>query len=197
MKKEHITMIIFIVLLGGFWSSALVVVDNVTQPYIEKYQREKLRKGILEALEIPYNDEDIDDIFDNNIEILEFENGEKTIYRTKDKGEIAFNITGAGSQGPISGVLAMEADLKTIKGVRIVSQVETPGLGDRVLSRSTLDRFKGKSIVPEIRILPKGGASTLNEVDGITGATLTCKAFQAILNSESKKYLSLIGVEGK
>ena len=195
-KDNNIFMVIFILLLGGFWSTALVFVDNATAPIIEKYKIEKLRRGILGALEIPFNDENVTEVFDNHIETLDFDEAKK-IYRTKDGGEIAFDISGSGSQGPIIGVLALEADLMTIKGIKIVSQVETPGLGDRVLSKSTLDKFKGKLIVPEIRIFPGGGASTQNEVDGITGATLTCKAFEQILNTVSKEYLSLISVEEK
>ena len=193
--KEQISMVIFFLILGSFWSTALVFVDNATKPYIEKYQAEKLRKSILGALDIQYEAENIEQVFEANIEVIERDG--KEIYRTKAKGEVAFNISGSGSQGPISGVLALESDLKTIKGITIVSHVETPVLGDSVLSWTTLDKFIGKLVVPQIRILPGGGASGNNEVDGITGATLTCKAFEQILNTVSKEYISLISAEGK
>ena len=53
-------------------------------------------------------------------------------------------------------------------------------------------RFKGKEIFPQLMILSPGKANLKNEVDGYTGATLTCKAFEEILNSEIEKYVSII-----
>jgi len=193
--KENILMVVFILLLGSFWTTALVFVDNVTKPIIDKNQNEKLRKSVLTALNIPYEDKEVDEVFKNNIETIE--KNDKKVYRDKKTQDIAFSISGSGSQGPIIGVLALKSDLKTIKGITIVSQVETPGLGDRVLAESNLENFKGKYIVPQIKIVAAGSAQDNNEVDGITGATLTCKAFQQILNTVSKEYISLISVDGK
>ena len=39
---------------------------------------------------------------------------------------MAFEVTGAGSQGPIRGVMAMEADLKTLRGL-IAPEVSPAG----------------------------------------------------------------------
>ncbi len=50
----------------------------------------------------------------------------------------------------------------------------------------------GKKIFPELRITRAGKAKGENEVDGLTGATLSCNAFEEILNSESRKYLAAI-----
>ncbi len=187
--KEKIFMIVFVLVLGSAWTTALVVVDKYTKPYIEKYQAEKLRKSILGAFGISYEGQDIEAIFNENIDAVE--KGDKTIYRMKS-GEIAFNISGSGSQGPMSGVMALESDLQTIKGITIVSHVETPGLGDRVLEPTMLETFKGKKIVPQLLILASGTAQKENEVQGITGATLTCKAFEKLINTKSKEYISLV-----
>lgn len=191
--KDKIFMVVFILVLGSFWTTALVVVDSYTKPRIEKYAAEKLRKSILGAFDIPYEGKDIGTIFKGNIEVIEKQG--KTVYRTKNEGAVAFKIAGSGSQGPLSGVLALQADLRTIKGITIVSQVETPGLGDRVLEKANLDKFKGKKMVPALRILATGGAAQENEVDGISGATLTCKAFERILNTQSKEYSALLKQE--
>jgi len=187
--KEKICMIVFVLILGSTWTTALVVVDKYTRPYIEKYQAEKLRKSVLGAFGISYEGQDIEAVFSENVDVIE--KGDKTIYRTKS-GAIAFNITGSGSQGPISGVMALESDLKTIKGITIVSHVETPGLGDRVLEKKKLDTFKGKKIVPQLEVIVAGTAEKESEVQGITGATLTSKAFEKLINTESKEYISLV-----
>jgi major membrane immunogen (membrane-anchored lipoprotein) len=41
-------------------------------------------------------------------------------------------------------------------------------------------------------ITSPGKAADKNEVDGITGATMSYKAFEAILNAQYQEYISLI-----
>ncbi|MCK5118228.1 MAG: FMN-binding protein, partial [Candidatus Latescibacteria bacterium] len=69
---------------------------------------------------------------------------------------------------------------------------ETPGLGGRIADKEFLDLFKEKSIVPMLKILAPGKANAVNEVDGITGATLSCNALAEILNSQLGKYIPLV-----
>ena len=88
--------------------------------------------------------------------------------------------------------MAILPDLRTIKGINIVQQEETPGLGGRIAEKDYLAKFKGKILSPGIKIMPVGKAVNENEVDGITGATMTSEAFEELVNSQSRKYLSLI-----
>ena len=74
----------------------------------------------------------------------------------------------------------------------IIRQEETPGLGGRIAESDFLGRFETKEVFPRLIIQSPGKASGNNEIDGITGATLSCKAFEEILNSEIKKYVSII-----
>ncbi len=191
--KDRIMMIVFVLVLGSVSTTTLVAVDKYTKPVIEKHQEEKLRRSILGALDIPFDADDIDRVYTEAVSVVTKDG--KTVYRSKS-GDVAFAVNGPGSQGPISGVLALESDFETIKGITIVSQVETPGLGERVLRKNTLDRFKGKKLIPQISILPSKPAKRDNEVQGISGATLTCKAFESLLNTNLKEYISLLN-EGK
>ena len=65
-------------------------------------------------------------------------------------------------------------------------------MGGRIADKDFLELFKEKKIVPELKILSPGKASAENEVDGITGATLSCNAFAEILNSQLGKYIPLV-----
>jgi len=192
--KEKVVMIVFILILGSAWTTALVGVDRWTAPIIEKHQTEKRRASILNALGIEYQAGSLDQAFVENVESVE--NGDKVFYRAKN-GSVAFAITGSGVQGPITGVVAMCPDLETIAGITIVSQEETPGLGDRLFESEALARFKGKKVVPELLIKRPGKANGDNEVDGVTGATLTCGAFQKLLNSQTREYIILAGGDGQ
>jgi Na+-transporting NADH:ubiquinone oxidoreductase subunit C len=187
--KEKILMIVFVLILGSVLTSALVAVAYYTGPRIERNKVLRLKMSVLGALDVPYTKDSTEEKFSENIEVREIKG---TAFYVSQNGNMAFEIAGSGLWGPISGVLALLPDLKTIKGITITHQEETPGLGGRIAEREYLDRFKDKKVVPELRILAPGKAKEDNEVDGITGATLSSKAFEKILNSESKKYISLI-----
>ena len=67
-------------------------------------------------------------------------------------------------------------------------------MGGRIAEAEFLDKFKDKEVFPKLIIQSPGKAETVNDIDGITGATLSCKAFEEILNSEIEKYVSAIKV---
>jgi len=186
--KEKISMIVFVLVLGGVLTTALVAVDHYTKPRIDRNKAFKLNTRVLGALGIPYTKENVEKKFLDDIEEKKIEG--KSFYISQD-GNVAFEIAGSGLWGPIEGILALSPDLETIKGIAIIHQEETPGLGGRIVERDFLDKFAGKKIVPEIRVTKPDKASAENEVDGITGATATCERFEAIINSQAKEYTSL------
>jgi Na(+)-translocating NADH:ubiquinone oxidoreductase C subunit len=192
--KDTVKMIVFVLILGAVWTSLLVMVDKKTAPIIKAYKEEMVRKSVLETLDISCKGQDVAEVFEQNVERMKV--GEKTVFKSK-AGHIVFEIEGSGVQGPISGVLALEKDLTTVKGIKIVDNVETPGLGDRVFEKETLDRFKEKRFEPKLLIVGEGKAKKVYEVDGITGATLTCNAFQKILNEEREAHVRAVKGEEK
>lgn len=190
--KERIIMVVFILILGSFLTSALVVVNNFTAPKIKANEEKKLQINLMKILDIPFNENDENSIkkaFSENVETVEKD--ALTYYKSKGN-DIAFKIAGPGAFGPLSGAMAITSDLERIKGVTILSNSETPGLGTRVCADEFLGQFKGKKIVPEVKVVAGGGAGGENEVDGITGATLTGVAIQNLLNNEYKKVKPII-----
>ena len=79
-----------------------------------------------------------------------------------------------------------------VKGITIIHQEETPGLGGRIAEAEFLQKFLNRDVTGGLVILPPGKANAENEVDGITGATLSCKAFEIILNNEIRRYVTVI-----
>ncbi|MCK5083594.1 MAG: FMN-binding protein [Candidatus Omnitrophica bacterium] len=183
-------MILFVLILGSSLTTALVAVDRFTAGPIARNEAIKLQKGILSSLSIEYGPDDIDEKYSANIEVI-ITDGEKpkNFYRSKISGDIAFEISGTGLQGAIHATIALSPDLERISGLSIVKQEETPGLGGRIAEDEFLDQFKGKAISNGLAILSPGKAKADNEVDGITGATLSCNALEELLNSEIKKYV--------
>lgn len=89
-------------------------------------------------------------------------------------------ISGAGYNGPIDAILALEGDMNTIAGLAITGQSETPGLGARIEEAAWLSQFAGTRLADargELRFaVARGAAGNQYEVDGITGATRTSNA---------------------
>lgn len=187
--KDKITMVIFILVLGSILTVALVAVDNYTAPIIERNNIIKTRLSVLKALDINFAEDNINEVFLKNV-LIDVKEG-KEFYKSGITGDVAFEISGSGLQGPIFGIVAMLPDLQTIKGITIVRQEETPGLGGRIAEKEYLNQFNNKKFAPDIIVMPPGKAQGESEVDGITGATLSCMAFETILNNQAKKFISL------
>jgi Na+-transporting NADH:ubiquinone oxidoreductase subunit C len=191
--KEKILMVVTILVLSSVLTSILLAVDFYTEPLIEKNNQIKKKRSILEAFGIPYSRENLEEVYSANItEDKKTINNEDLEFFRTNAGETAFAFSGSGLWGPIEGILALEPDLKTIKGITIIKQEETPGLGGRITEPEYLDRFVSKLIVPELIPVAPGTSSTVNEVDTITGATMTCNAFMKLLNEDAERYLEVL-----
>jgi Na+-transporting NADH:ubiquinone oxidoreductase subunit C len=192
--KSFLQRVLIVCGLASVLTMALISVDYYTRPVIEKNAALKVKKSVLSANGIPFSAQNLEEVFKANVEQVT-KNGH-TFYRTKDNA-VSFVISGSGLWAPIETVISLESDLTTIKGLAIISQAETPGLGSRVAEPEFLTRFRGKSVSPRIAIVKPGKAAGQNQVDGITGATMTTTAFQLILNSEITKMADIYRGVGK
>lgn len=117
--------------------------------------------------------------------------GVRYLYQPQGAGQplaAAIPFEGPGLWGPVKGFLALEPDGDTVRGITFYQQEETPGLGGEIASPAFRAQFAGKRIragggQPALRIRPPGTASAANEVDGLTGATMTCRKVEAMLNT--------------
>ena len=81
----------------------------------------------------------------------------------------AFMAEQSGYSGVISILVGLEPDT-TLRGIRIIFQQETPGLGAKIVESFFLQQFPGLA-VDDIELTKKGG-----KVDAITGATTSSSA---------------------
>lgn len=175
--------------MGTVSAAMLVGLNLYTAPLIEKNEELKLKASVMDAFEIPYGEPVIIAVFDKNVKIIQKD--KDRFYRTTE-GAVAFEVSGPGLWGQISGIISLERNLKTIRKIKITHQEETPGLGSRIAESAYLKQFKHKEILPKIVFMPEGKASGKNEVDAITGATGSSKAFEKLINTNIKKYLEIL-----
>ena len=116
-------------------------------------------------------------------------------------------VYGTGLWDDIWGYIALEDDLQTLKGVVFDHAGETPGLGARITSIDVQERFRNKKIYDELGKLVavrmvKGetgepSAYGDNEVDGLSGATITAVGVNEMLYNYLTYYESYLErVEG-
>ncbi|WP_258104400.1 NADH:ubiquinone reductase (Na(+)-transporting) subunit C [Marinoscillum sp. MHG1-6] len=99
-----------------------------------------------------------------------------------------FPMFGAGLWDWISGYIALDGDLNTIRGIAFDHKQETPGLGARITSQEIQGRYVGKTIfeagelVSVSMVKGEGNAGlTDHQVDGMSGATMTGKGVNRML----------------
>lgn len=113
----------------------------------------------------------------------------------------AFTGSGKGYSSTIKIMIGVDKDMN-IQGIKILSQQETPGLGDKVdevKSTGTLwDLFRGKKMPPPDRPWFQAQFAgktidTVDQIEFITGATITSKAVLDIVKSAIKEFQDQLG----
>jgi len=104
-----------------------------------------------------------------------------------------FKVTKSGFGGSVTMMVGVKND-GTISGVRITNHSETPGLGAKAPEKEWISQFDGKS--DHITIVKTGNAKG-NEVNAITGATITSKTVASGVNSALDAAKVLMEKEGK
>ena len=118
------------------------------------------------------------------------------IYQCDVNGETkyVFPLRGNGLWGAIGGYIAVNADESTCYGIFFRHDSETPGLGAEITTDKFKSQFVGKNIkrdgvLTSIAVLKKGTkAEGQDQVDAISGATLTCNGVNEMLSASLKKY---------
>jgi Na+-transporting NADH:ubiquinone oxidoreductase subunit C len=201
--KADIRVIVFAAVLAVVCALLLSGAELLLKPFREANEQAEEIRNYLSALDVPSTDTasagDLIDIFEANVSVQKVGDLELYSYVPADSGgkSLAFAIPfdGAGLWGPVSGVLALEPDMRTIRGIRFYKQEETPGLGGEIGAAWFQDQFVGKKIVSStgeygFSIVKPGGATGPNQVDGITGATMTSDRVSEMIDN-------IVGIIGK
>jgi Na+-transporting NADH:ubiquinone oxidoreductase subunit C len=192
--REKFKDLLFILILGSICTSILLGIKSYIQPKIEFYQEMKLKSSILEAAGLSYTEDNLEEVFDNNIR--EIQKNSFVYYLTPDDYYV-FEFRGRGLWGMIEGIVTLDSDLETIENIQIISQEETPGLGGRISEESFLAQFRKKKILPRLLLVLRGKARRVNEVDAISGASMTSEALIKMINESVIDFRRVIKNENK
>jgi len=110
-------------------------------------------------------------------------------------------LRGSGLWDAIWGYIALEGDKNTIKGAVFDHKTETAGLGAEITQKWFQDRFTGEKVfndngelvginVSKTNNDPNGMDKDDNEVDAISGATITGDGVTEMIKERLQNYLS-------
>ena len=157
-KKREFWPVIFLTLVVVISIISLTVVNAITKDKIVQAKRE----AVAEMLATLFP----------NMESFTYDE-DSGMYSVLAGGEPighAFMAQGRGYGGTIDILIGLKPDNKSLQGIKIITQQETPGLGAKIINASFLDQFRGIS-VNEVDLSRNGG-----KIDAITGATISSTA---------------------
>jgi electron transport complex protein RnfG len=193
--------IVFSLALAGLFSGlVLVAVFLLTQPRIERNRAEALHAAIFRVL--PRATEVTGYTVENDVPTpYESEDGSLPsgpavfVGRSGDGELIGFAIpaSGGGFQDTIGLIYGFDLHKQVIIGMEVLDSRETPGLGDKIVFDAAFQaNFAALQVLPSIEAVKKGEKSAPNQVDCITGATISSEAVVRILNESTRRWLPLL-----
>lgn len=90
-------------------------------------------------------------------------------------------VAGQGYADRIELLLGLAPQAERITGLFILDQKETPGLGNRIIEQKWRQQFSKKGTETTLKVV-KGGGKSPEEIDAVTGATISSNSVVSIIN---------------
>lgn len=166
--SEILRLVGIVTLVSVIAAWSLAYTYTVTRPIIDRKRNEKTIQTIAAVLPR----------FDNrpeqeSVKIPNEKGGAMEFYVARKNGQpagVAFKSFAPGYGGMISLIIGVTPEGK-VYDVKILSQNETPGLGNKIASEDFTRQFQGKGLADRWDVKKQGG-----EFDQITAATVSSRA---------------------
>lgn len=180
---------------------AIIGIYESTLPTITANKARELREAVFKVLpgvsrmqQLVYRDGKL-------IVSEETAQDEPVVYGGYDeRGDfLGYAIPGAGPgfQDTIGLLFGFTPERQLVLGMEVLESRETPGLGDKIYKdEDFVGSFSELSIDPEIVAVKQGTSSRSNEIDAITGATISSKAVVRIINEAHGDWLQRLPPPG-
>jgi electron transport complex protein RnfG len=94
----------------------------------------------------------------------------------------ALPASGFGFQDKIHLVVGLSPDALKITGLKVVDNKETPGLGNKIDDDEWSGQYAGLDAAKEVKVVKTQREIEQNEIQAITGATISSEAVTKIAN---------------
>ena len=186
--------------IAGFLSGLIIIgIYVATLPTITENKARELREAVFKVLPGVTRMQKLQ--FDGERVVVKQggKDDENTLYAGYDAQHrfIGYAIAseGPGFQDTIRLLYGYLPDTRKVVGMEILESRETPGLGDKIYKDAAfVANFDDLAIDPKIVTVKKGTKSKPNEVDAITGATISSKAVVRIINEGNQRWLERLPI---
>jgi len=188
--------------LAGFISGLILVGAYLfTKPIIAQNKAMALEAAIFKVLPGTTNFTTLTNLNGTLVEVTDTENVESDLSEkiylgyNQQNSLVGIAIPGKepGFQDIIEAIYGYEIIGQTIIGFEVLESKETPGLGDKIFKDPDFQtNFTSLQVEPEISITKKGKKERNNQVEAITGATISSRAIVRLLNKSLDKWQPLI-----
>lgn len=102
----------------------------------------------------------------------------------------AIPAEGPGFQDAVKILYGYDPARRAVIGMEVLESRETPGLGDKIIFDTHFKaNFTELKVDPKIALVKKGEKTAPNQVDAITGATISSRAVVTIINKSNATWL--------
>lgn len=185
MKNNYIVQAWLILILAVCYGGVLAGMQLSLAPIIAENKINETRQQVPELV---LGSEKAGTQLEIEPQTVTIEKGGKNISYTvfkaskdgKTIGWVAKN-KGQGYADKVELLLGLNPKADAITGLFILDQKETPGLGNKIIDSSWRKQFLGKKTDINLAVV-KTGAKAPNEIDAITGATISSRTVCNIIN---------------
>jgi electron transport complex protein RnfG len=185
---------------GALAGLLIVMVDQHTKPIIDQYKAEQVEKAVYEVLPGAKGYSTLYWV-NHSLSLTIPEGAKQSEYKRVYAGYNNSNqITGlaisrgeAGFQDIIQVIFGVDPATGKLTGMKILESKETPGLGDKIFKdRAFVDQFFAGPETPLVGVKSGTGKGLANEIDMITGATISSKTVIRIINNGLKEWTPVL-----
>ena len=177
-------MFLVLTVIGAVSGGILAGVFHVADPLIQANREKELKEAIFVVLPEA-----------KDYKILEkgIDKAKVIVYQGLDADGrsvgLAFIADGGGFQGNIRIMVGLSVDYLKLKGIKVIEQNETPGLGNRIKEPAFEGQFKGLEIKPKVEYIKYRKPEKPNQIQAITGATISSDAVVKNINNAVEEVL--------
>ncbi|MFH0795673.1 MAG: RnfABCDGE type electron transport complex subunit G [Candidatus Omnitrophota bacterium] len=181
--KNAVRMILVLTVTGLISSLSLALIYRQVEPRVMDQQTKATREAVLAVVPaaVKFTEKKVEaettyyEVFGNDGKILGY----------------GLPGSGVGYGGVILVMVGVTPDLEKATGLKVLENVETPGLGGKITEKEFQDKFSNLILEPGVSLV-KGKKSKANEVEAITGATISSRAIVKIVNDTITKFKPII-----
>jgi electron transport complex protein RnfG len=184
--------------VAGILAGMLIaMVNEHTKPIIDAYRAEQLRIEVLPGA-ARYTtfylvDGELNPTLPDGAKEVEY----KRVYVgfNEEGGPVGVAVSRgeSGFQDVVMIILGFDPVGGKLTGMKVLESKETPGLGDKIFKdKAFVDQFFAGPELPLVSVKAGSGKGEPNEIDSITGATISSKTVTRIINNAVEEWMPLL-----